>query len=71
MGFGGVIGCAAGAVARLMFGLWLVSIRLRDVSIVDPAWGPMFVVVAVVAAVAGGGAAGRRWLVVAMTAAWA
>jgi steroid 5-alpha reductase family enzyme len=68
--FGGVIGCAAGAVALLMFVLWLVSIRLHDVSIVDPAWGPMFVVVAVVAAVVGGGGAGRRWLVVVMTALW-
>jgi steroid 5-alpha reductase family enzyme len=68
--FGGVLAWAAAAVAALMFALWLVSVRVRDVSIVDPAWGPMFVVVAVVAAVAGGGGAGRRWLVLAMTAAW-
>ena len=70
MSFGVVLAWAAGAVAALMFALWLVSVRVRDVSIVDPAWGPMFVVVAVVAAVAGDGAAGRRWLLLAMTALW-
>jgi steroid 5-alpha reductase family enzyme len=70
VGFAGVVGCAAGAVALLMLALWLLSIRLHDVSIVDPVWGLLFVVVAVVAAVAGGGSAPRRWLVLAMTAAW-
>ena len=41
-----------------MVGLWLVSIRLRDVSIVDPAWGPAFVLVALIAALAGSGDSG-------------
>jgi steroid 5-alpha reductase family enzyme len=59
-----VLAYAAIAVAALMFVLWLLSIRLRDVSIVDPAWGPMFGVVAVVAAVAGDGDTARRWLLV-------
>ncbi len=31
--------------------LWLLSVRLRDVSIVDVAWGPGFVLMATVAAV--------------------
>lgn len=70
MSFGGVIGCAAGAVALLMLALWLLSVLLRDVSIVDPAWGPLFVVVALVAALAGEGSASRRWLVFGLTAAW-
>ena len=39
-------------------------------SIVDPAWGPAFVLVAAVAAVAGGGCLGRRWLLFGMTAVW-
>jgi steroid 5-alpha reductase family enzyme len=65
-----VLAYAAIAVAALMFVLWLVSIRLRDVSIVDPAWGPMFGVVAVVAAVAGDGDAARRWLLVGLTLLW-
>ncbi|MEJ2541899.1 MAG: DUF1295 domain-containing protein [Gemmatimonadota bacterium] len=29
-------------------GLWLVSVRLRDVSIVDIAWGPAFLIMALV-----------------------
>jgi len=67
---GSVTGYAAIAVAALMLALWLASIPLRDVSIVDPAWGPAFVVVAIVAAVAGDGCLGRRWLLLAMTAVW-
>jgi steroid 5-alpha reductase family enzyme len=65
-----VLGYAAIAVAVLMFALWLVSIRIRDVSIVDPAWGPMFGVVAMVAALAGDGDAARRWLLAGMTLLW-
>jgi steroid 5-alpha reductase family enzyme len=61
--------CAA-AVFALMLGVWALSVRLRDVSIVDPVWGPAFVVVAVVAAVAGDGGAGRRWLLAGLTALW-
>ncbi len=52
---GSVTGYAAIAVAALMLAVWLVSIPLRDVSIVDPAWGPAFVLVSLVAAVAGDG----------------
>jgi steroid 5-alpha reductase family enzyme len=67
---GAVTGAAAIAVAAFMLALWLASIALRDVSIVDPAWGPAFVLVAAVALVAGGGCLGRRWLLFAMTAVW-
>jgi len=67
---GSVTAEAAIAVAVLMVALWLASIALRDVSIVDPAWGPAFVLVAAVAAVAGTGCLGRRWLLFAMTAVW-
>ncbi len=68
---GSVTGYAAAAVAVLMVGLWLISIRLRDVSIVDPVWGPAFVLVALVAALAGPGPGdARRWLLFALTAAW-
>lgn len=67
---GAVTGYAAIAVAALMLALWLASIALRDVSIVDPAWGPAFVLVAAVAAAAGAGCLGRRWLLFAMTAVW-
>jgi steroid 5-alpha reductase family enzyme len=61
---------AAVAVAILMGATWLVSIPLRDVSIVDPVWGVAFVLVALVCAVAGGGCAGRRWLMFGLTAVW-
>ncbi len=61
---------AALAVAGLMLAAWAVSVRLRDVSIVDPLWGPAFVLVAFVVALTGGGDAGRRWLLLALTAAW-
>ncbi len=67
---GAVTGWAALGVAVLMVGLWLVSIRLRDVSIVDPVWGPAFVLVAVIAAATGGGDASRRWLLAALIAVW-
>ena len=69
-GPGAVLGFAAAAVALLMLGLWALSLRLRDVSIVDPAWGPAFALVALVAALTGSGCAGRRWLLLALTALW-
>jgi steroid 5-alpha reductase family enzyme len=67
---GAVTGYAAAAVAVLMLALWLASIPLRDVSIVDPAWGPAFVFVAVVAALTADGCLGHRWLLAAMTGVW-
>jgi steroid 5-alpha reductase family enzyme len=67
---GHVLALSAGAVAIFMVLVWAVSVRLRDVSIIDPAWGPAFVIVAGVAAVAGDGDPARRWLLFAMTAVW-
>jgi steroid 5-alpha reductase family enzyme len=67
---GAVTGYAAAVVAALMLVLWLISIVITDVSIVDPAWGPAFVLVALTAAVTGEGCAGRRWLLCALTAVW-
>ncbi len=69
-GPGTVLALSAAAVVVLMLSAWALSVRLRDVSIIDPVWGPAFVVVAFVASVAGYGDAGRRWLLLAMTAAW-
>jgi steroid 5-alpha reductase family enzyme len=67
---GAVTGYAAIAVAAFMVALWLLSIPLRDVSIVDPAWGPAFVLVGVVAAITAEGCLGRRWLLAAMVGVW-
>ena len=44
----------AAVIAGLMFAVWLVSIPMRDVSIVDIAWGLGFVSVAWVSYAAGG-----------------
>ncbi|HWF51627.1 MAG TPA: DUF1295 domain-containing protein [Solirubrobacteraceae bacterium] len=69
-GPGTVLAYSAAAVAVLMVVVWAFSIRLRDVSIIDPVWGPAFVLVALVAALAGHGDSARRWLLFAITAAW-
>jgi steroid 5-alpha reductase family enzyme len=72
---GFVTAIAAAALAVLFVGLWVVSLGLSDVSIVDPVWGPAFVVVALVCLLAGeasrgGGGEARRWLLFALTAVW-
>jgi steroid 5-alpha reductase family enzyme len=55
----------------LYFGLgWLLSLRLRDVSIVDVMWGPGFVLVAALSAGLGDGLWARRVLVLAMVGTW-
>ena len=57
-----VTAIAAAALAVLFIGLWAVSVRISDVSIVDPVWGPAFAVVALACLIAGDasrGAGGR------------
>jgi len=51
-------------------GVWGLSVRLRDVSIVDVAWGPMFIAVAGVAYVLGSGNDQRQLLVLGMVTVW-
>jgi steroid 5-alpha reductase family enzyme len=69
-GPGGVLPIAALAVAVIVLLTWVLSIRLHDASVIDPVWGPAFVVVALVGALDGGGAPTRRWLLLGLTAAW-
>jgi steroid 5-alpha reductase family enzyme len=69
-GPGSVLALSAAAVVVLMVIVWAFSIRFRDASIIDPVWGPAFVLVALVAALAGDGDPARRWLVFALTALW-
>jgi len=60
---------AAGALA-VMVATWGLSLRLRDVSIVDVAWGAGFVLVAWIAFAAGDGELERRALLAALTTVW-
>jgi steroid 5-alpha reductase family enzyme len=58
----------AGAVLALVLAAWALSVRLRDVSIIDVAWGLAFVVVAWVACATGDGA--RRALLAVLVTIW-
>ncbi len=57
-------------LAACMVALWLVSLHLRDASIVDPFWGLAFAVVAALGCALGPGALPRRVLVMALVGAW-
>ncbi|HEV7751391.1 MAG TPA: DUF1295 domain-containing protein [Baekduia sp.] len=61
---------SAGAVLALLLLTWLLSLRLRDVSIVDVAWGLGFVGVAWVAFATGDGDGGRRTLLAVLVTVW-
>lgn len=61
---------SAAVILGAMLALWLLSLALRDASIVDIAWGPIFVAVAAVGAAVGDGWAGRQLLVLGMVALW-
>ncbi len=60
----------AAAIAILMFGTWLVSVRLRDASIVDVVWGMGFVLVAWIGFALADGPLGRKLLVAALVTIW-
>ena len=66
----GALGGAAVAVAALMVGTWLVSLALRNASIVDITWGLGFVVVAWVSALRADAASGAASVLVAMVTVW-
>ena len=58
------------AVFTLMCLSWLVSLALKDASIVDIIWGFGFVVVAWVAFATGDGYEGRKLLIAALATVW-
>jgi len=67
---GGLMLASALAVAGMMVGAWVLSLIVRDASIVDTFWGLGFVLVAVVAVVLGPGVFDRRLLVLALVGIW-
>ncbi len=72
IGWPGVPAVALGAVLTMGTLLWILGLRLRDVSIVDIFWGPFFLLqAALYAALLPVGFDGRQLLVLALVATWA
>jgi len=61
---------SAAALLGAMVVLWLVSLPLRNASIVDVFWGPAFVLAAWTAALADDGGGPRRALALALVSLW-
>jgi steroid 5-alpha reductase family enzyme len=61
---------AAITIGVLMIGTWLVSLALRNASIVDIVWGLGFTAVAWAVRAQGEGNSARQWLLVALTSVW-
>ena len=66
-----VLAANAGILVACMLALWLLSIPLKDASIVDIFWGPGFAVAAWVSFALADGAPERKWLVAILTTVWA
>ena len=60
----------AGAIAGLMLGTWVVSLRLRDASIVDVVWAMGFVLVAWIGFALADGPLVRKLLVAVLVTVW-
>jgi steroid 5-alpha reductase family enzyme len=69
-GLGLNLAVSALAILACVVTLWLVGVRLNDVSIIDIFWGPGFAVVAVVTLAMGTGPLSRRMLLFVMAAGW-
>ncbi len=65
-----VLAINAAVVAAAMVGVWLLSLAVRDASIVDIFWGLGFVLVAWVTFLAADGEPARQVLVVALVTVW-
>jgi steroid 5-alpha reductase family enzyme len=61
---------AALVILAVVVVTWLVSLALRDASVIDPVWPLGFVAVAITAFVAGDGDEGRRLLLLVLVAVW-
>jgi steroid 5-alpha reductase family enzyme len=69
-GLAAVAVSTAVVIAATMVILWLVSLVVRDASIVDIFWGAGFVLVAWVSFLLADGTPGRRWLLAILTTVW-
>jgi steroid 5-alpha reductase family enzyme len=69
-GLGSLLAANALLVAGLMLATWLLSLRLRNASIVDVVWGPGFGLIALATSQLGHGPPARRALVTALALAW-
>ena len=68
---GSLFTATATAAALAVLAVWVLSLLLRDASIVDIYWGPGFTVIGLTAYLVGeGGDPGRRALIVGLTALW-
>jgi steroid 5-alpha reductase family enzyme len=65
-----IIGLSLGVVLAYMTAAWLVSIALRNASIVDIFWGLGFVLLAVLYFALADGFLGRKILITSLVAAW-
>jgi steroid 5-alpha reductase family enzyme len=69
-GYGTVMVVSAAAITALMLSTWLLSLRLRDVSIVDVAFGLGIVLAAWLSFALADGSPARKALVVTLTTLW-
>jgi steroid 5-alpha reductase family enzyme len=65
-----VLVASAIAIAILMFGTWLLSLALKNASIVDIVWGSGFVVVAWVSFAVSDGDSARKWVLAVLVSLW-
>ena len=71
MSFIAVYGVGFGVVLACMVALWMLSLVLKNASIVDVFWGTGFVIANwVFFALAPGGFAGRKWLISILVTVW-
>ena len=69
-GLAGVLVASALAIAALMLTTWVISLLVRDASIIDIVWGLGFVLVAWVSHAVGDGETGRSLLIAALVTVW-
>jgi steroid 5-alpha reductase family enzyme len=67
---GPILWANAALVAALMLATWVLSLWLRNASIVDVVWGPGFSAIALATSLLAHGAPARRALVAALAAIW-